>query len=132
MDVRKEFAVDKTAVEEGKWFPLGEKAKIKMRSYSSDVVQAYRRRALAPYAVFSDNNRSLPEGVEDQVSKDTLIDVIILDWEGLTDDGEPMPYSKENAIMLMEEAEGFMALLVQILVGSDSFKAESLKVEEKN
>jgi hypothetical protein len=132
MDVLQNFKRDDSSSEDGKWFPLGPEARIKMRSFSSSASKAYRRKALVPYQAFVNSNRPLPDGTDEELIKDQMVDVIILDWEGLQANGKDLPYSKANARMLVNDAEDFVDLLANILLSADSFKAEAVEDEVKN
>lgn len=149
MDVLETFSEDEDSVEQGKWFILGKDARIKMRSMGSIISQAHIKKLREPYAAFDKINKILPEGAEDEIYTDLMIDVIILDWEGfvetktdeegkavLDDSGEeikiPLPYSKREARRLLKKAKKFALMLVGILSEDGSFKEANRKEELKN
>lgn len=132
MDVMKQFAFDKEASEQGKWFQLGPEARIKMRSLNSAHSRAVRTKLEAPYKTILNAGQDLPKDVAEQMLKDQFVESLIIEWEGLTANDEPMPYSKANAIKLMTDAEGFVDFLVKILMSNDSFAPIAEEDEVKN
>lgn len=149
MDVLDTFSEDTDSVEQGKWFTIGKDVRIKMRSMSSTIALAHNKKLREPYSAFDKINKDLPEGAEEEISTDMMVDVLILDWEGLVEsktdeDGEavldedgkvvkiPLPYSKREARRLLKGAPKFALLLVGILAGDGSFKEANRKDELKN
>lgn len=132
MDIIKNFSFDKEASEQGKWFPLGPKERIKMRSMSSAHSRAVRAKLEAPWKITLNAGGTLEDFVTDQMAKDQFVESLIVDWEGLTNDGEEFPYSKANAIRMMNEAEGFVDFLSRILMSPDAFASVADENEVKN
>ena len=132
MDIIKDFAFDKEAAEQGKWFKLGPNERIKMRSMACAHSRAVRVKLEAPYSVILDAGEELPADIAEQMLRDQFVESLILDWEGLTNDGDPFPYSKANAHRMMNEAKGFTDLLVKILMGKKSFQPIVAEEGEKN
>lgn len=126
------FKEDKSALEDGRWFEFGT-SRIKMRSLSSEKSRTYRRdlekREFSKY-------RMVKEEIPDKVLEDTLyrqiVDVIIIDWEGMKLDGQDFPYSKENARLLLEEFPPVRERIAAIVTDDLSFTENYGKDVVKN
>lgn len=125
MDIFAAFATDEKKEVEGTWFDVpGGDARIKVaRSsnpvYAKEVVKAYEKFAKAP-------KNDQTEKQQDAEYKRLLAQHILLDWENLTFKGKTLPYSVQNAEMLLAIRD--FRLFVQKC--SDDFDAYRAEVEE--
>lgn len=91
-----DLRVDLAAVENGAWVEgipgMGDLA-LKVRGLDCEPARL-RRRLRARRGVSSDD-----------VMTEVLREVVLLDWRGLTDGGEPLPYSAETADILLTLTE---------------------------
>jgi hypothetical protein len=69
---------------------------------AKDFGDLYRKLA-APYARYmGKHNGTLPPGVEDDISRQCVAKAVLRDWRDIVgDDGEPLPFSVENALEVM-------------------------------
>lgn len=92
---------DATLVASGEWIAdipgMGD-VRLRVRGLTSPQVVALRSR-LERKAPRADRNRdgSLKHEAAVRVMKQVLHEVVLLDWDGITDGGKPVPYSVEQA-----------------------------------
>ena len=96
---------DTAAIDGGQWvddIPGMGNIRLKVRGLSSPQVVAYRAR-LERAVPKQQRNRdgSVKTAKAMEIMGQLLADKILLDWEGLEDGGEPMPYSHEAATAIL-------------------------------
>lgn len=96
MDIIATFTTDEKLEAEGKWFPLSKTAKVLVARSGNDKYMSVLRQKMKEAQI------DLSAGEEaEKLAEDVLIDVmaetLLLGWEGITQDGKPVPYSREQA-----------------------------------
>lgn len=92
---------DSSLLETGEWvedIPGLDDVRLRVRGLTSPTVVAYRarrERRVPPKDRERDGTLKLEAGM--RVLADTLLNVVLLDWDGFTSNGEPVPYTKEQA-----------------------------------
>jgi len=95
------------AYADGEWISglpgMPDDVSLRVRSMESPVaVSAYGRLVrMLPNDQREENGMPLPEA-EAAINRRVLVDAILLNWAGLEDNGEPVPYSVEQATDWME------------------------------
>ena len=110
MDPYKQFATDAVLVEEGAWFDIGDDARLR-------IARAGNRRYLEQLRVLAGGKeRRIACGL---LSEDEALDIyvgalaraVLVDWEGLSEHGEPLAYTPEKAEALLREMPVFRKLV---------------------
>ena len=96
MDIRKEFKTDLDREVSGEWLKLGIEAKILVARLFNEKHKKVMEELTKPYKT-ANRRQQLPDDVAESVLKDSMAEAIILDWVGLEEDGEPVPFSKDKA-----------------------------------
>lgn len=126
------YKEDKTAIEDGRWFEIGS-AKIKLRSLASEKSKTYRRdlekKEFTKYRLLKEE---VPASVLESTLYRQLVDVIILDWEGIKLDGEEFPYTKENATKLLNDYSSIRDRIAAIVSDDLSFTHKYSEDATKN
>jgi len=126
------FKTNKSLEEDGTWVDIGDDISLKIRRFNSEKSQEVRRRLEKPYAHMTRQGRALPTKTNEEITKKQIIEVILVDWKGITDDnGEVIPYSLENAKKLLETKD-FMDEVARLSLNEQLFKDEALKEDEGN
>jgi len=127
------FATDIESEENGKWFELGEGAKIKLRSFQSERSQKVRESLEAPYLALKRSGKGIPQGEQETLLIRQMAQAIIADWEGFTDeDDEVIPFSQKAAEEKLTTYREFRNLVARLVTDDDAYKAEAKEEAEKN
>jgi hypothetical protein len=104
MDLRKAFGVDATLEREGFELHLGGGAYITLARAGGGNVRYERAvtKHLAPHRAARDAG-TLENAMADTILHNVYADAVVLDWRGIELDGEPLPYSRDNAYKLLHE-----------------------------
>ena len=96
---------DTARIEAGEWIdeiPLLPDVRFKVRGIGSRVYRVrLDRLARAVPRNGRQSDGSLKIDVAARITGEAMAEEILLDWEGLTDNGKPLPYSKERALALL-------------------------------
>lgn len=121
---------DKLSIE-GKWVPIGKDAKLRVARLNNENYRAYVKKATSPY------KGAMRAG---QVDEDLMTEIIIqaaarhilLGWEGLTENKEPVPYSVPKAEELLRNKEPFRDLVMSLANDQQLFNDAEIEESEKN
>lgn len=124
MDIIATFTTDEKLEAEGKWFPLSKTAKVLVARSGNDKYMSVLRQKMKEAQI------DLSAGEEaEKLAEDVLIDVmaetLLLGWEGITQDGKPVPYSREQARTYLRIKD----FRKKITGFSDNFEAFRVKAE---
>lgn len=124
MDIIATFTTDEKLEAEGKWFPLSKTAKVLVARSGNDKYMSVLRQKMKEAQI------DLSAGEEaEKLAEDVLIDVmaetLLLGWEGITHDGKPVPYSREQARTYLRIKD----FRKKIAGFSDNFEAFRAKAE---
>ena len=106
MDIRKAFATSRELEEEGVWVDLGEGARLKIARIGNPANRDLMRRKMKPHRTALRADK-LPEDILNRITIEVMAETILLGWEGLTEGGQPLPYTRENAIQQLTELKDF-------------------------
>jgi len=122
-----EFATDKQAENEGKWFGITANASIKLASLVSPRAEEARREVERQYASYLRLKTGVPTEIAHKIAMHTIAHGCVVDWHGdgwVDDKGEPLKCTPANAEMLFEQLPKLRDLISTILTDDDSFKVE--------
>lgn len=126
------------AIEDGVWIDdiIGAPGlKLKVRGLSSRKVQNYRdnRYRRVPRKDRDAQGNVKTEAVS-QITRDTLSEMVLLDWEGIQQNGQAVPYSKELARKWLTDRTGdrFVGLVTDAALQVDDMQNDSAEELEKN
>lgn len=126
MDLFKQFATDKKAEVEGRWFNLSKTAKILVaRSGNPEYVKALRKAFEANKLDFTDKSdeaNDLATAIIIQVSAEH----ILLGWQGIEYKGQTLAYTSANAAMLLTELPDFRKKVDDLAGSFEAFKLQDV------
>ena len=128
--LKKRFAVDLEAANDGIWFDIGDGVELKIarsnnknfKKLAWEKVQKEKIKRVSKNGVFTAEE-------EDEVLADLVAETVLLDWKGIADDnGEPFEYSKERAkeMLLDPEMVEFAELIDRLASSEENFRKEFL------
>jgi len=102
MDIFTSFATDAKIEVEGRWVPLSKDAKVLVARAGNQRFTDRMRKLMKQNSInFEDKSKENLDLIEKLV-REASAETILLGWEGITYKGEPLPYSRENALKLLE------------------------------
>lgn len=100
MDISK-IKRDTNKISEGQWvsdIPEAGDLKVRVRGMSSPIVQSLMSRKLRSIAKVDKARDGSPKlEVATRITAEVIAEAVLLDWDGLTDDGNEVKYSKALA-----------------------------------
>lgn len=131
MDIRKTFGTDAKLESEGVWMDLGEGARIKVARAGNPANRRKLTKLMERHRVTL-RTRNLPEDVLERITIETMAETLLLDWTGIEERGETVPYSLENATRLLTDYKDFRDQVAALAADMALFRAESEEGAQKN
>jgi len=129
VDILELFTTDQELEKAGVWVEIGSAGeKIRVARMYNPAYSARLREVMEPYKqkVSKTNN---DESLEIMISIEA--ETILLDWEGFTENGQDVPYSRDKAKQYLR-LKDFRALVNKISSNMETFKAQQVEESEKN
>lgn len=123
MDLKKDFSTNKALEEDGAWVDIGDGGKLKIARAGNKKSIAHMRLISKPHLAQITYGK-LSDEVATALAVEVLAEAILLDWDGITDGGKPLPYSKDNAIKMLTEYPDFRDLVSKIADERKTFQKE--------
>lgn len=132
MDIAK-FQSDPKKSDEGVWISLDESTRIRVARADNPRYQAAMRRELLPYKQ-AVRAGTLSEKIADKVMAVCLAEAVLLDWDGFTAEGEPLPYSREKAVELLmaPHMKDFRSMVVGFSEDAALFRVAMMEEDSGN
>jgi len=99
-DVKKLFGTDSTKEQEGVWYDIAEGLRMKIARIGNPLYQKRFQALSKPYRR-SIRRGTLSDDVAEKLLVQCLSETIVLDWEGVEDEGVEILYSKDAAVTLL-------------------------------
>lgn len=125
MDIKQSFVTNEKVEQDGVWVDIGDGSKLLVARMYNPRHTAAMRQALAPY------KRRPNDIVPQEILDSMMAKHVLLDWKGITENGEDVPYSVEKAEEYLA-IKDFRALVVEIAGNMETYRAAAYKDAEKN
>ena len=121
MDLKKEFSFDENLSNNGVWVAIGDGARVLVARMNNINYRKGLRRAVIPYgrrgvAMTEDQNR--------EVLARMTARHLLLGWDNLSEDGQDLTYSEEEAYRLLTTYEEFFQVVVAIASDSQNYRTD--------
>ena len=130
-DIKKAFGVDKAKSEDGTWVDLEEGIRVKIARIGNlkyrkelEKLSRPRRRQI--------RRGTLSEEVAEQMLTEVMANTVLLDWEGIEENGKRLSYNPANAKRLLTEYPDFREMISDLAGEMETFKQEFDEESEKN
>lgn len=131
LDLSEEYDFDSDKENEGVWEDIGGGARVlvassdcpKYREAFTNLSRNIRRKI--------DRNK-LSEEEDAEIMSRIVGKTILLDWEGIYDDGEEIPYSTQNAISLLKKYPKFRRDVSALAADENRYRIEDTEQAAKN
>jgi hypothetical protein len=94
------FKTDVSKSSDGVWCPVDVNTGLKIARFGNRTFQRALKREMKPYQRLIDRD-ALDDETSDKILVTAIVEGILLDWRGMTRDGEPLPYTKSAAIAIL-------------------------------
>ena len=131
MDLYQQFKTDEQKEVDGVWVPLSATARVKVARMGNARYRDCIKKKSAPYRQAGLVNE-IPADVYQQLVREAVAETILVDWHGITTDGQPVPYSKETALTFCTELKDFYNLVLTAADNMEIFRVQGQAVLEKN
>ena len=133
MDIRKLFGVNKAKESEGAWVPIGGgiEVKVKRAGQANKEFAAEQMKMLKPFSKQIAMN-TMDMDVLRQINAKLFAKHVIVDWRGISENGEKVPFSKEKFIEYATEMPDFFSDVFTAATELQNFQdAEDAELEKK-
>lgn len=143
MKFAQRYKTDQKAEREGKWFDWGNGGKTCIARIGNPAYKEMLREEMKQFDSLRRAGRSIPEEATNEILIKCMAHTIVLGWEGYSGEGleglgltfnqdMTIPYSPENAIILLKEFKDFRDEIATIATDMENFLAESEAAIAKN
>jgi len=131
MDIKESFGVDKRKEVEGVWEDLGGGTMVLVARAGNPKFTRLLQKLSRPHrhAIKSD---SLPEDVAMEMLIKTMSKTVLLDWDGMKEDGKEIVYSSNEAVRLLTEYPDFRDYISGLSRSMEIFRAVGDEESEGN
>lgn len=127
----KTFRTDNAKEQEGTWVDLGDGARLKIARMNNPRYREVQQRKLQRYKMAA-RSKVVPDDVWEGILNELIAETILVDWEGITMDCEPYPYSVDHAKQALTDLKDFREMVIGFADDIANFKAELDEAIEKN
>lgn len=104
--------------EDGKWFQMDDETRVKVRSEDSETYQRTLRGIFDSYPNF----RKLPRKTQEKIMAKAVALGLLVDWEGLKENGEEVPCTDEEKIRVCSEYPTFRRYVQDLAAAVGNFQ----------
>lgn len=131
MDLFSKFKTDAEKERDGVWVPLDGEGRIRVARTNNPLYRESLVRKVSRYKTAT-KSKVIPEDDWLDIVNELVAETILVGWEGITEKGQPLPYSVENAKRVLTELKDFREMVLSIADNMDNFKEELDEGTEKN
>ena len=130
LDIFAEYATDEALENEGTWVPFGS-ASLRIGRTGNRKYVKLLTAAVEANKMVLDQKTPEAEALSDKIMIDTLAEAVLFDWKLLAYKKEPLPYTKDNARLLLGHKD-FRREVVKLADDMGRFCANMEAEQEKN
>lgn len=131
MDLFSKYKTDADKERDGVWVPLDGESRIRIARTNNPLYREAMVRKMNRYKMAA-KSKVIPEDAWLDIVNELVAETILVDWEGITEKGQPLPYSVENAKRVLTELKDFREMVLSIADNMENFKEELDEGTEKN
>jgi len=106
VDIKASFATNPALELNGAWVDIGDGSSVLVARNGNKNSRALSKQLVAPHKVALRNDK-LPDDVLEKITIQVMAQTILLDWKGIDEAGQPVPYTVENARRLLTDYPDF-------------------------
>ncbi len=123
-----DFKTDVTASEDGVWIDIDSDASVKVARANNKKFRKRLQQLTAPYKRLIEQDK-ISDDKLDELLVIALAECVLLDWRGLSVNGENIEYSRENAIKILSDPAyvDFRDYIVSLSQDADVFREKEIE-----
>jgi len=130
-DVKKLFGTDTKKEQDGVWYDIAEGLRMRIARIGNPNYQKRFQALSKPY------RRAIRRGtLSDEIAEKLLIqcmsETIVLDWEGLEDEGKLVPYSKDAVVAILTKYPELRGYINDIANELEGFQEDLTEEADEN
>jgi hypothetical protein len=125
----KQFAIDAEAAANGRRIELAGGGWVVLARANNKQFIAHVRRRTASYGKRVD---LIPPDVIEEITREALARYVVLDWGGIVDGDEPVPYSPENVARVFKAYPDFADALIEMARDYTTFREQQDEEDRGN
>lgn len=126
-----ERLVDANLEEEGVWMDYYDGSKLKIASIRSRRFREVKERVEKPFELLIKRG-IITKDQEKDLEARQIAEGLLLDWSGITNKGEPLPYSRNAAYELLKSQSWFRGDVITMAADVAAFRGEDVEQVAKN
>ena len=131
MDILKSFGTDSKKETEGVWIDIGPDCSILVARAATRAYGRALTKEVEKYKVALGTKDDVADDTSDMIMCKVMAEHILLGWKGLSYDGAPLEYSKENAAKVLA-IKDFRKVVMGHADDLANFKAQAEEATVKN
>lgn len=127
----KAIKTDPEAEQNGVWQDIGGGASLLIARYLNPKHKKAVDKRTKPYRR-QIRDGSIPDEIADKLEADCMADAVLLDWQGVTDGGEPVAYSRAEAARRLFEYRDFREMVQDLARDAAAYREAEIEEAEGN
>ena len=125
MQLNKAFGTDESLENEGKWFDIGDGARILVARFGNKAHKTSLNKLRAPYKPLLLRGGSIPDDKNEEIINESMAQTILLGWEGFMDqDMKELPFSIEAAREAFKLYPDFLDMVSQFSLDVSNYRSD--------
>ena len=130
-DIKKLFKTEENLELNGVWRSLGDKLRVLVARWNNTNHKRIMEILMKPYQ-HTRATHNITEDVAEEILIKGMSKAILLDWEGMEEDGVPVTYSQKEAIRVLTEYKDFRITVQGIAMSMEAYQKTEDEEMEKN
>jgi len=126
MDINKSFGFDHQLAENGTWHDLPDGGRAKVAKLGNSHYKAEIVRLQKPVLAILRSTKIDNRELIDSITIKAMARAILNDWSNISIDSEEIPYSYENAVLLLTDYPVFLETISELAIDLSNFQAEAV------
>lgn len=125
MQLEKAFGTNVSDEIGGKWFDIGDGARIRVARFGNPKHKKALNKLRSPYKPLLLRGGEIPDDANDDIITESIAQAVLVDWEGILDaEGKTLPYSPETCRQVLTEYKDFLELVSQLSLDAQNYRKE--------
>ena len=131
-----QYDYDRDLAENGRRIDLDATSYLIIARWGNKAFNALFTELTKPYGKYQDFGKFKASGIDQdeqlEIMYQLLAQTILVGWGGMQDGGEDLPYTVDNAIMILKKYDNFLGDVMRMSQDDATFRSESMAEELGN